>query len=333
MNVTYDLEPFADSIGDAYLKLLPEQEQAIASGKLEWKFRNNPAGPGMVAVARGDGEIIGVNAFMPSVFSLGPNSVRAYQSMDTIVMPAARGKGVFPGLLNCFYDRTDGALIYGFPNVNSSPGFFGKLGWTHFGTVPMLFRPLRTGYFLKRFGRMLPDIRVPILSRPHRQAERVERFDDSATAMWRRFSSDIGCAVERDSDYLNWRLADHPSEKYEILRAPDGSFTAHSISEKHGGQIGYLMEAVGSPESLPGLISSSLRRISASGADAALAWCLPGSPNYGAYRKAGFYPLPPKLRSIIINFGARPLRAEAESADLIVDPRRWYISYLDSDTV
>lgn len=333
MNVSYDLEPFTDAIRDAYLKLLPEQEQAIASGKLDWKFCSNPAGAGMVAVARGDGEIVGVNAFMPSGFSLRRQPVRAYQSMDTIVMPAARGKGVFPGLLNCFYERTDGALIYGFPNANSSPGFFGKLGWTHFGPVPMLFRPLRTGYFLKRFGRLLPDIRVPILSKPHRFAERIARFDDGATEMWRRFASDIECAVERDADYLNWRLADHPSEKYDILRTPDGSFTVYSTSDKHGGRIGYLMEAIGTPESLPPLIASSLREIARSGADAALAWCLPGSPNYAAYRKAGFYPLPPKLRPIIINFGARPLRAEAEAAKAVVNPAGWYISYLDSDTV
>lgn len=333
MNVAFDLEPFTDETRDAYLKLLPEQEQLIASGKLEWKFRQNPAGPGKVAVARGDGEIIGVNAFMPSSFSLRGHPVRAYQSMDTIVMPAARGKGVFPALLNCFYERTDGALIYGFPNVNSSPGFFGKLGWRHFGPVPMLFRPLRTGYFLKRLGRLMPDLRVPILSRPLRSVERISRLDDNATAMWRRFARDIQCAVDRDADYLNWRLAGHPSEKYDILRAPDGSFTAHSISDKHGGRIGYLMEAIGTPETLPSLISSSLREIAALGADAALAWCLPGSPNYAAYRKAGFYPLPPKLRSIIINFGARPLRADAEAARAVTDPGGWYISYLDSDTV
>lgn len=333
MDVSYALEPFTDEVRDAYLKLLPEQEQAIASGKLDWKFCRNPAGAGMVAVARGDGEIIGVNAFMPSRFGLRGQSVRGYQSMDTIVLPAARGKGVFQALINCFYERTDGALIYGFPNLNSSPGFFGKLGWTSFGPMPMLFRPLRTGYFLKRFGRLLPDIRVPILARPHRSAEPITRFDDSATEMWRRFAGGIECAIERDSDYLNWRLVDHPNERYDILRAPDGSFAAYSTSDKHGGRIGYVAEAIGTPGSLPALIASSLREIARSGADAALALCLPGSPNYAAYRKAGFYPLPARLRPIIINFGARPLRADGDSAKAVVDPARWYISYLDSDTV
>jgi len=332
VEIAYDLVPFTDAIRDAYLELLPDQGQAIAAGKLEWKFRDNPAGTGMVAIARADGEIIGVNGFMPSRFMLGEREARAYQSMDTIVAPAARGKGVFPALLKCFYERTDGALIYGFPNASSSPGFFGKLGWSRFGPVPMLFRPLRTGYFLKRFGRLMPDVRVPILSRPLRDFERIARFDETATAAWRSFSTGIACALDRDADFLNWRLADHPAEEYDILRAPDGSFTVHSVSDKHGGRIGYLMEAIGAGATLAPLISASLRDMAASGADAALAWCLPGSPNYAAHRKAGFYPLPPKLRPVVINFGARPLRSEA-GMDAITDPRGWYVSYLDSDTV
>src|SRR5690349_19987941 len=172
MDVSYALEPFTDEVRDAYLKLLPEQEQAIASGKLDWKFSRNPAGAGMVAVARGDGEIIGINAFMPSRLGLRRQSVVAYQSMDTIVLPAAHGEGVFPGLLNCFYERTDGALIYGYPYMNSSPSFFSKLGWTSFGPMPMMFRPLRTGYYPLRFGCYLTAVRLPVLARPNRFAER-----------------------------------------------------------------------------------------------------------------------------------------------------------------
>lgn len=330
MDVAFDLVGYTDAVRDAYLKLLPEQEQAIGRGKLEWKLRDGPAGTGAVAIARGDGEVIGVNAFMPSRFRIGGEVARGYQSMDTIVTPAARGKGVMSRLINVFYEKTDGALLYGFPNASSSPGFFNKLGWTRFGAVPMLFRPLRTGYFLKRFGRFLPDVRIPVLARAGRGLEEVARFDDSATEAWRRFAAPIGCAVERDADFLNWRLRDHPSERYRVRRAPDGSFAAHTVSEKHGGRIGYLMEAIGSGEALPGLIAAALRDMHAERADAALAWCLPWSRNYAAYRKAGFYPLPERLRPIEINFGARALHGPAAE---IEDPRRWYVSYLDSDTV
>src|SRR5690606_18808397 len=134
-------------------------------------FQQHPSGIGLVATATKEGEIVGVNAFMPAGFNLGVDSILGYQSMDTIVSPAARGLGVFNKLINCFYEHSDAGLLYGFPNLNSSPGFFGKLGWTYFGPAPMLFRPLRTGYFLKKISAFLPDIGVPLLSRPLEKVE------------------------------------------------------------------------------------------------------------------------------------------------------------------
>lgn len=329
MDIEYELLPFSEELRNAYLELLPEQELEVARGKLEWKFRNMPAGTGLVAVARSGGRILGLNGFMAGPFKLGGGQVRGYQSMDTIVSPEARGQGVFGKLINSFYQNTDGALLYGFPNLNSSPAFFGKLGWSAFGAVPMLIRPLRAGYFLKRLAQALPDFQLPIFSRRLSQAEQIGRFDESATEIWRRFSAGIGCAIQREADYLNWRFADHPTERYTILRAPDGAFTVSNVAAKHGASIGYLMEAIGGNDSLPRLIAESLHRMRSAGADLAFAWCLPWSPNYRAYRKAGFYPLPARLRPIVINFGARALTAPDPA---ITSARSWYISYLDSDT-
>lgn len=329
MDVEYDLVPFSKELRDAYVELLPEQEQAVARGKLEWKFRQQPGGEGLVAVARLGGRIIGLNGFMAGRFRLGGGEVQGYQSMDTIVTPEARGKGVFGKLLNTFYAKTDGALLYGFPNVNSSPAFFGKLGWSHFGPVPMLIRPLRTGYFAKKVARFLPDLPVPLLARGVSDAEEIERFDERSTETWRRFASGIGCAVERDADFLNWRIADHPTERYSILRRPDGAFTVASVADKHGARIGYVMEAIGATGSLAPLIAETLRRLRSGGAELAFAWSHPSAPNYRAYRKAGFYPFPVKLRPILINFGARPLKRDDPA---ITTAESWYVSYLDSDT-
>lgn len=331
MRIDYDLVPFSDDIREAYLALLPEQEQAVARGKLEWKFRDAPAGPGLIATARDEaGQVVGVNAFMAGLFAVGGRRVRGYQSMDTIVSPAARGQGVFAKLINCFYEKADAALLYGFPNLNSSPGFFGRLGWTSFGSVPMLVRPLRTGYFARKLAGFLPDLPLPLFGSRCSNVERLTKFDDDVTEAWQRFSTDVKCTIERDRDFLNWRVADHPTEDYDVLRAPDGSFTVSAVSNKHGGRIGYLMEAIGSGKSLASLITTSLHELRGKGAELAFAWCLPWSPNYSAYRRAGFYPFPTKLRPIVINFGARAL---TDPDNAIITGRSWYVSYLDSDTV
>jgi GNAT superfamily N-acetyltransferase len=324
-----ELVAYSDAIRDAYLRLLPEQEQEVAKGKLEWKFSRNPSSEGIIAVARKDEEVIGVNAFMPSRFKYFDRRLIAYQSMDTIVSPSARGQGVFGKLINAFYRESDASILYGFPNRNSSPGFFGKLGWKPFGPMPLLIRPLRTGYFLRRAARFLPNVRVPLLKRRSRDVERLDRLGDSATQAWTRFSAGIGCAVERDADFLNWRLCGHPTERYTLLGGAQGAFAAYTVAQKHGGRIGYLMEAIGENRAIRPLITTALHEMRDQGADAALACCLPWSPNYRAYRKAGFYPFPARLRPILINLGARALKEDSAGAE---EARNWYVSYLDSDT-
>jgi hypothetical protein len=330
MDIEYDLIPYSKSIEEAYLRLLPEQEQAVAQGKLKWKFDDNPAGAGLIATARSDEEVVGVNAFMANRFKIGDGRAIGFQSMDTIVSPAARGKGVFGKLVGCFYERADAALLYGFPNLNSSPAFFGKLGWTSFGPVPMLIRPLRTGYFLRRVSRFFPDVRLPIFGKKLRNPEPITRFGDWATASWQRFSRTIACAVERDADFLNWRLQRNPSGTYRVLRAPDDGFIAYTVVEKHGGRIGYLMEAVGDERTLAALIRTGLKEMQDDGADAVLAWCPAAAPNRAAHHQAGFHRLPGKLRTTLVNFGARALK---DRDPAISQTDSWYVSYLDSDTV
>jgi hypothetical protein len=62
-----------------------------------------------------------------------------------------------------------------------------------------------------------------------------------------------------------------------------------------------------------------------------LAWCPKNALNRAAYRRAGFLPLPDMLRPAEIHFGARALLPDA--ASVVPDGSKWYLSYLDSDTV
>jgi GNAT superfamily N-acetyltransferase len=309
--IKYELRPLGPSLLAAYQELLPHQADAIVAGKLEWKFKHNPAGPGVAAVAEIDGRVVGINTFQAARFRVDGKDVVAHQSMDTIVAPDARGQGVFARLVQTYYERTDAAVVYGFPNENSAPAFFGKLGWTRYGTVPFLIKPIRSGYFLKRFGLPLDfSLSWPKEDATLRALSRFERFERYPT----------GCAAIRDAEYLNWRLFNHPS-KYEVLTNGEG-FVATHLADKHGGRIGYIMEALSASAQM---INGAIARMHQP--DAVLAWCAPWSENYPVYRAAGFVPLPDRFRPISLAFGARNLRLRT------LEPRDWYISYLDSDTV
>lgn len=331
MPYRYALSAFSDEVRDAYLRLLPHQAAAIEQGKLRWKFQNTPAGVGLAAIASEGSRIVGLNAFMTVGMRVSGEIVTGYQSMDTIVAPEARGKGVFPKLVNCFYEETEGTLIYGFPNASSSPGFFNKLGWTNMGALPLLFRPLRTSFFLRKLPVRSPDLPLPYFARRSTAIRSLGPGDvERMAGSWANFVAGIHCAVERDAEYLKWRIFGHPTERYRVLGDDEGSFVVGATARKHGGTIGYIMEAIGPEAGLSKLIAAMVDDHRRDGADVVLAWCPDWAPNYAAYRSAGLYPLPERFRPIKINFGARPLK---DGLAAVTERRNWYISYLDSDTV
>jgi hypothetical protein len=89
------------------------------------------------------------------------------------------------------------------------------------------------------------------------------------------------------------------------------------------------MEAMGGL-SMAELLMSEIGRLRSRGVELVLAWSFPGSANYKTLRKAGFIPLPQRVRPIRIWFGNKPQSAVASCAN---DRSQWYLSYLDSDTV
>lgn len=344
-SVDYAVRPLDEAVRAAYRRLLPEQADVVAQGKLDWKFTRHPAAAGAVAVASADGDadaIVGMVGFAPARLKLGRERVIAFQAMDTVVDPAFRGRGLFTGLGRAFYGAAPGlggAAVYGFPNDNAAPGWFEKLEWTRLAPPPFLFKPLRAGYFARRLigaaGGLL-DLPLSLARRPRGAGiEAIERFDASADALWEAFARDIPCAVDRRADFLNWRLFDHPSAAYDVFGVRDAegallAFLATHTADKHGGRIGYVMEAMGPDRLLAPLLSEAAWRMRRDRVDAILAWAAPHAPNHGAYRHAGFLPLPERLRPIRLHFGVRPTPPGRPG---LAGPRDWYLSYLDSDTV
>jgi hypothetical protein len=156
-------------------------------------------------------------------------------------------------------------------------------------------------------------------------------------ALWERFASGVMVAVDRTPQYLRWRLG-KPGERYECLGVFEGAqlvaFCAYTTVDKHGGRIGYVIELLHDPgrhEVGAALLVECLRRMASDGADAVLAWAFRHSPNARAYSKAGFWPLPERLRPIELHVGVRPL--DESLTEALTDRRNWYVSYCDSDTV
>ena len=347
MTIRYTIRPFGPDIKAAYERLFPHSGAEKTARQLSWRFESNPHGPGLFAVAQAagaDDRIVGMIALVATRLNIGDSLVPAYQAIDTVVDPAYRGRGVFVGLGKVAQDAAlhGGRILWGFPNANAAPGWFGRLGWTNLGTVPFMVRPLRTGYFLRKLHPALGKIDLSLI-RVRRVARAmhhdIERFDHRADDLWQTSRTPAGVAVERSSDWLNWRLIDKPGTAYRNVALRDESdrleaFVSTCVLDKHGGRICYVMEAMGAPSATLGLarlLRDEVAEAARQGADAALAWCPKFAPNRAAYRRAGFLPLPERLRPVAINFGAR--RLAGAIAPEVEDVSQWYVSYLDSDTV
>ncbi len=123
-----------------------------------WQFVQNPAGPAVCRVAEDRGRVVGQYVVMPVRMRVSGTENTWFFSCDTMVAPEYRGLGIFTTLAGEVYLKIEsmepGAVVWGFPNRRSLPGFRGRLGWEVPAVFPVrivLLNPLRA--LLRRFFR------------------------------------------------------------------------------------------------------------------------------------------------------------------------------------
>ena len=333
------LRPFDIAVEDGYRRLFPGEPDK-APDLLNWRFRDNPHGQARFAVATEGGDLVGMIALVPTRLINAPGD-QGYQAIDTAVHPSQRGKGLFVKMGTAAQNGLRGDILWGFPNANAAPGWYGRLGWTNFGAVPLLMRPLRSSFVLGRLHRSLRSLDFSLV-RSRKAAAHV--YNDGAQLcrdfgqLWQRISPHYGIAVDRSGEWMRWRLFDKPGADYRCVGIKNSSgdldaFLATRVADKHGSRLCYVMEAMsaaGHDPDLRRLLLAELGRAARDGAEAALAWCPKHAPNYKTYRRVGFLPVPARLRPIEINFGARALGDNGTTAT--APGSKWYVSFLDSDT-
>lgn len=331
-----------------------EREGAPRSEQnLRWLYFDNPASRINieVAVATDESRIAAIVSLLPLLMRVGGTVVHACQAIDTLTDSDYRGRGLFAKVGKVALERSQAegyACAWGFPNAAAAHGWFERLGWTKMDPVPFLFKPLLLNYGIRRVPSLasldsrLPRIPLAFPREPHlpqnQELRRLVAFDDEFSQLWERFAASIPIAVHRDARYLTWRLLRKPSERYSSLGLyEDGAlrgFVSWVAKNKHGGQTGYVMELMHEPERPEvgkALLAQALVEMARGGVEVVLAWNFAHSPNHEAYRSAGFWELPERLRPVELHFGARSLAAPQRAN--ICNRRNWYLSYLDSDTV
>ncbi len=317
--------------------------------KLQWTHFQNPLKTSLVSLTYTEkDEVASIYAAMPIYFKIGNSITKACQSLDTLTDVNHRGKGLFVKSADRIYKRSidEGfSLVYGFPNGNSVHGFTKKLNWKLLDPVPFLFKPLKTGYFLKKImGKKIGDLlNFNIVSSKkihlaeNEQLMEIEKFSKESDVLWEKFSSNFQISIQRNANYLNWRFVEKPYENYKRYGFyRDGNLLGFIVfinKAKHSGNIGYVMELIVLPnetEAGKKLLQLALNDFIKNKVDVILSWCFHFSPNFKLYKSKGFYDLPEKLKPIELHFGY----ANFNSDEAVIGKREnWYLSYADSDTV
>jgi len=195
----------------------------------KWAFPSNPEGhTTMVALA--DGAIVGTFTCIPARFRFADGAFRMGQAVDTVIAPewraSLRKSGVYLTLSYAFYarfgKRDDLRLLFGFPN----PQAF-RVGTKFGGYEPVRCPVLESELPLAAAARWNLDEALVV--------SEVERFGGEVDAFDAALAKPGIVAALRTARLWNWRYADCPSTRYQLLRAegPDGrlrGFLVHGLS-------------------------------------------------------------------------------------------------------
>lgn len=197
----------------------------------DWKFLQNPAGKAIGFVAYYEGEVAGFYGVIPEDFMVHGEKTVIYQSMDTMTHPNYQRQGLFTNLARKTYEHlieTDGEVfIIGFPGVTSHPGFVKKLDWKDIVLIDYIFLN-RAVFKVKNLFKKTSDVSF----------EKIEKFDESFKPYFENKRYSAAKILRRlDGNFLNWRLADNPIFKYEIVKLSEGreivGFLVYKLDEKN----------------------------------------------------------------------------------------------------
>jgi hypothetical protein len=314
----------------------------------DWKYFQNPAGEHMVTVAVDDGEIVGVQGYLPGRLKCDSRVLLSAQNLDMAVLAAYRTGGTFLKMHDKAMEygpKQNAALCYGFPNETAyrlAPcleytGICPIFNLTKLlNPIPYIQRKMGVRFFAQAVGSVGKRVvawrygRKPGVH-PNTATVEVERFDERFDEFWRQEAVHYPIAVVRDSKYLNWRYIDGPTS-YKIFCAEKdhrikGFVVLRCVQDrdiKRGKVVDILVEW--SQETIAELlVERSLSYFAGKNVDVVTSWIFEQWPVFETFRKKGFA----KRRAphyLVVN---------SQSVDIpkeyFLDASKWYVTMGDSD--
>lgn len=281
----------------------------------EWRFQNNPAGPGEIELVWSRDVLAGHYAVTCVRTRIEDQEWLTGLSGTTMTHPDYRGRGLFPLLARRTYEQmaaNNKGIVWGFPNAMSHRGFIKELRWKDIYEVPTLRLSLSD------------RLRLPKPSNVALCREFDNRFDQ----IWNRAKNRYKVTTLRDKQYLQWRYMDNPAEDYRtLIYTHHEDIMAYVIFKRYQDDLQIVdLLAVDDTEPLLHLVSQVVEFAREESAQAISLWLNVTDPFHHLLEKLGFV-----LDKPITYLAGLELAPDLSTKSGLFDFRDWYITMGDSD--
>jgi GNAT superfamily N-acetyltransferase len=313
-----------------------------------WEFIENPDGRAFIYLVEDPNKIIGHFADIPRQFLVGGEPVLGTLSLDLMVHPDYRRKGIFEAMGNYGAQRVKrekGLFLFAFPIRPETIHGLKKIGWLEVVRLPVLVYPLKFSGILNRYlhfpplsllaGGVIQFFHFLLYGMKRRkraeevEVEKVGSWDDSFDGFWQKASSYFSIVGVRDRNYLTWRYLQHPTRSYSVFRAKkNGEMTGYIALRKVdllGFNSAVIVDLLTLNEAtLTALVEKGIEYSRREKADL-LGFMVPRNHPYGNHlRKKGFLPSPKTFQFMIYPHSER---------EVLLTPEKWYVNWGDTDVI
>lgn len=189
------------SLGES---LLPKSEAFW-----QWKHQQNPFGASKVLLAREEGQLIGLRAFMHWQWQNEHRTLRAVRAVDTATHPSFQGKGIFRKLTMQAVEecKAEGIhLVFNSPNPKSMAGYL-TMGWKTVGKMPLCIAA----------GSVLPRRADVVFEKEFYELYNCNEAVDTLNNNWRELLHGEVFRSPLNKDIVKWRYAGCPVVQYGAI--------------------------------------------------------------------------------------------------------------------
>lgn len=302
-------------------------------------------------ICKREGVIVGQQGGIPFRMKAGDRSLRASWSVDLMVAPEWRLRGVGPAIAEIHSSANEVVVSVSM----SDPAYkaYKRAGWFDLGVVPTWVRVIDPAPCLAATDKGGPALRLAaaaakpalaLASMGYAAAARlggvrlveVPAFDERVDELWAEASAQHPVLAERTSAYLKWRFDAIPgaSRKRRFYVMRRGSLVGYFVLRAdrwRGLSMGTVLDYMAKPGYLGPTFALAVERARKDGAAALLCRTL-NARAVRPFKAMGFVCFANGLNTPT-RMMARPApeAADADVNALLADPVNWFVTSADSD--